>query len=88
MIRITLNNKNKYISLQNVYEMLRSWSYRERFIFTDIISWLPSIIAFEIVDPVTVNIVFSSEDKIRIKDDSPNSIIDMLRILWGKAVSV
>ena len=86
MIRITLKNKDKYISLQNVYEMLRSWSFREKFIFTDIISWLPSIIAFEIVDPVTVDIVFNAGDKIRIKDEETNSILDAIRIMWGKAI--
>lgn len=88
MIRIVLNEKDKYISIQATYELLRSCSFRERFIFNDIIAWLPNIYSFEIVNATIVDIVFNSGDKIRIKDDSPNSIIDMLRILWGKAVSV
>ncbi len=89
MIRITMSNKDKYISIQTIYEILRSWSYRgEKFIYTDVIAWLPNIMAFEVIDSVTVDIVFNLGEKIRIKDDSPNSFLDTIRILYGKSVAV
>lgn len=83
MIRIEKNEKEKYVSFQNAYEILKA-DRDSSDIACDLISWLPSITTFEVIGTNIVDVVLTPGDNIRIKDDL--LLVDKINIMWDMGV--